>query len=128
MNFQKIFLSVFFLSVYSSNAQDTLHINLQTADSLFLKNNFYLLASSMNIEAQKAQIIQAKVYPNPVFTADLNAYDPQNNKIFHIGQTGEKSFQFEQLILLGGNSNSVCTAICFQSDRCKVCCNAIISN
>lgn len=106
MNFQKIFLSVFFLSVYSSNAQDTLHINLQTADSLFLKNNFYLLASSMNIEAQKAQIIQAKVYPNPVFTADLNAYDPQNNKIFHIGQTGEKSFQFEQLILLGGKRKS----------------------
>ncbi len=56
----------------------------------------------MNVEAQKAQIVQARVYPNPIFTADINAYDPDNNKVFHVGQTGQKVFQFEQLILLGG--------------------------
>lgn len=56
----------------------------------------------MNIEAQKAQIIQAKLYPNPIFTADLNAYDPDNNKYFHLGKNGQKGFQLEQLILLGG--------------------------
>ncbi|PKP47434.1 MAG: TolC family protein [Bacteroidetes bacterium HGW-Bacteroidetes-12] len=89
-----------------AKAQDTLKINLQQADSIFITNNFYLLASSMNIEAQKAQIIQAKLYPNPIFTADINAYDPDNNKAFHIGHTGQKSFQFEQLILLGGKRKS----------------------
>lgn len=102
MYFIKIIFLVVILSVSTAKAQDTLKINLQTADSLFLKNNFYLLASSMNMEAQKAQIIQAKVYPNPIFSADLNAYDPDNNKVFHIGQTGQKTFQLEQLILLGG--------------------------
>lgn len=102
MYFKKIVFLVLVLSVSAAKAQDTLKINLQTADSLFLKNNFYLLAAEMNIEAQKAQIIQAKVYPNPIFTADLNAYDPDNNKVFHVGQTGEKTFQLEQLILLGG--------------------------
>lgn len=56
----------------------------------------------MNIEAQKAQIIQAELYPNPIFTTDLNAYDPENNKLLHIGNTGQKVFQVEQLILLGG--------------------------
>lgn len=106
MYFQRVIIFVFVLSFYSVKAQDTLYINLQTADSLFLKSNFYLLASSMNIEAQKAQIIQAKIYPNPIFSADLNAYDRENNKAFHVGQTGQKSFQFEQLILLGGKRKS----------------------
>jgi cobalt-zinc-cadmium efflux system outer membrane protein len=96
------FFFILFLFTYSAKAQDTLKINLQQADSIFIANNFYLLASSMNIEAQKAQIIQAKLYPNPIFTADLNAYDPENNKPLHIGNKGQKVFQVEQLILLGG--------------------------
>lgn len=90
----------------SANSQDTLKINLQQADSIFQRNNFSLLASSMNIEAQKAQIIQAKVYPNPIFTVDLNVYDPENNKAFHVGPSGQKGFQLEQLILLGGKRKS----------------------
>jgi cobalt-zinc-cadmium efflux system outer membrane protein len=99
-----IFIFLFFsISVFG---QDTLKINLAQADSIFISNNFYLLASAMNIEAQKAQIIQAKLYPNPIFTADLNAYDPENNKAFHVGRTGQKVFQFEQLILLGGKRKS----------------------
>ncbi|MBL7858683.1 MAG: TolC family protein [Cyclobacteriaceae bacterium] len=84
------------------NAYDTLTVNLRQADSIFIRNNYYLLAASMNVEAQRAQIMQAKLYPNPVFTADINAYDPENNKAFHVGSTGQKVFQWEQLILLGG--------------------------
>ena len=84
------------------NSQDTLKIKLLDAENLFIKNNFYLLANSMNVEAQKAQIIHSKVYPNPILTGDFNAYDPDNNKTFHIGKTGQKSFQIEQLIILGG--------------------------
>lgn len=104
MYFRKIL--IFILSAFSVQAQDTLKVNLQVADSLFLKNNFYLLASSMNIEAQKAQVIQAKVYPNPVFTTDFNVYDPDNGKAFHIGRSGQKVFQLEQLIVLGGKRKS----------------------
>jgi cobalt-zinc-cadmium efflux system outer membrane protein len=99
-----IFIFLYFsISVFG---QDTLKINLAQADSIFISNNYYLLASAMNIEAQKAQIIQAKLYPNPIFTADLNAYDPEKNKAFHIGKTGQKVFQFEQLIVLGGKRKS----------------------
>ncbi|AEA42110.1 TolC family protein [Fluviicola taffensis] len=87
-------------------AQDTIHLSIRKADSLFQSKNYYLLAASMNIEAQRAQIIQAKVYPNPIFTADINAYDPENNKAFHVGRTGQKLFQLEQLILLGGKRKS----------------------
>ncbi len=99
---------LFFLLLFTCQvkAQNVLKVNLQQADSIFISNNFYLLASSMNVEAQKAEIIQAKLYPNPVFTADLNVYDPENNRPFHIGNTGQKVFQLEQLIILGGKRKS----------------------
>jgi outer membrane protein, heavy metal efflux system len=101
---QHLVVSLFLIILGSSQlvAQDTLHISIRKADSLFQAKNYYLLAASMNIEAQKAQIIQAKVYPNPIFTADINAYDPGNNQAFHVGKTGQKVFQLEQLIILGG--------------------------
>ncbi len=99
-------LGLFFVclgfSLQSLRAADTLRVNIKQADSLFLKNNYSLLASAMNIDAQKAQIIQAKLYPNPVFTADFNAYDPENKQAFHVSNSGQKAFQLEQLILLGG--------------------------
>lgn len=92
----------FLLAFMPLHASDTLHINLYRADSIFIAKNYYLLASGMNIEASKAALLQSKLYPNPVFTADLNAYDPQNQRPFHLGSTGQMSFQLEQLILLGG--------------------------
>lgn len=88
------------------HAQDTLHLSIRRADSIFLAKNYYLLAASMGVEAQRAQIIQAKIYPNPVFTADLNAYDPVSNQAFHVGKTGQKVFQLEQLIILGGKRHA----------------------
>lgn len=95
-------LTYVYLGLLNAGAADTLRVSIKKADSLFLKNNYALLASALNIDAQKAQVIQAKLYPNPIFTAELNAYDPDNKKAFHIDNTGEKSFQLEQLILLGG--------------------------
>lgn len=103
MNLIKIIVLSFTLCFQQvSIAQDTLRINLIQAEQRFLENNYQILASSMNIEAQKAEIIQARIYPNPVFTAAINAYDSENNKAFHVDRTGQKFFQLEQLIILGG--------------------------
>lgn len=96
-----IILIVLLPGVASAKA-DTLRITLRQADSIFLKNNYSLLAASMGVQAQEAQVIQARVYPNPIVTAEINVYDPDNNKYFHTGQNGQKYFQIEQLILLGG--------------------------
>lgn len=101
---QQVVASLFLILLTSVgiHAQDTLHLSIRKADSIFLAKNYYLLAASMDIEAQRAQVLQAKIYPNPIFTADVNAYDPANNQAFHVGKTGQKSFQLEQLIILGG--------------------------
>jgi cobalt-zinc-cadmium efflux system outer membrane protein len=77
-------------------------ITLEEAEKTFLKSNLILLAQQYNISAKQALIIQAKAYPNPTFNADFNVYDPQHNKAFHIDSSGQKSFQLQQLIILGG--------------------------
>lgn len=82
--------------------QDTIRINIYQADSIFIKNSYLLLAQEMNIESKKALMLQSKLYPNPILTADFNVYDPENKIPFHVDNTGQKVFQFEQLILLGG--------------------------
>ena len=100
----RIKLSILFcFTLFSGFSQrDTLSLTINQADKMFLSANFQLMASSMNIEAQKAQEIQAKLYPNPVLTADFNAMDPENNQAFHVGSSGQQSVQLEQLIILGG--------------------------
>lgn len=99
------FISAFILLLLSSYfcfGQNSLQLSLAQADSLFLSRNLLLLAQQYNVDAQDAYILQAKAYPNPLVTADINAYDPDNKKMFHAGQSGQKAFSLEQLILLGG--------------------------
>src|SRR6478609_928507 len=93
---------LFILASFAAKCQQQLPLKLLQVDSLFLQHNLILIAQQYNINIQDALIIQAKAYPNPIFTADLNAIDPQNNETFHVGNTGEKAFSIEQLILLGG--------------------------
>ncbi len=103
---EKKFLSISFLLLcilFNASAQNQMmQLSLVDAENIFLKNNLLLLAQQYNISAKQALIIQAKTIPNPVFNVDLNVYDPQNKKTFHIDSSGQKSFQIQQLILLGG--------------------------
>ncbi|MBL7922205.1 MAG: TolC family protein [Bacteroidia bacterium] len=91
-----------FFGIYCSYGQQTQSLTLNACEEIFLKNNLVLLAQQYNINAKQALIIQAKAYPNPSFNADINVYDPQNNNFFHIDSSGQKAFQIQQLIYLGG--------------------------
>ncbi len=92
----------FFLSCTLISAQDTISFTIDKSEELFLKKNLFLLAAQCNIDKQNALIIQSKAYPNPVFSANFNMYDPENDIYFHTDKTGQKDFMFEQLIVLGG--------------------------
>jgi cobalt-zinc-cadmium efflux system outer membrane protein len=81
-------------------------ITLQECESQFLKNNLFLLASNYNIDATKALTMQARIWENPIISADLNAYNPERGKYFDIGKQGAKSFAIEQLIHLGGKKRN----------------------
>jgi cobalt-zinc-cadmium efflux system outer membrane protein len=86
----------------SSGQPDTIRFTLQQADSIFLKENLLLLSRRYNLDANEAQIIQAKAYPNPILSATINAVDPEHDKYFNVGQDGQKEFDIQQLLILGG--------------------------
>jgi cobalt-zinc-cadmium efflux system outer membrane protein len=77
-------------------------LTIQQAEGLFFKNNFLLLAQQYDIDRAGAQVVQAKLYPNPEISADIIGYQGQNNIYFPKGQQNNLAVGLEQLILLGG--------------------------
>lgn len=91
------FSSVLFAQV------DTLSLSIDQVDKRFLDSNLNLLALHYNVDASKALIQQAKLWPNPVLNTDQNVYS--QNQFFQHGKdangnpTGQYFIQVEQLIL-----------------------------
>ena len=81
-------------------------MTLDECESEFLKNNLFLIAEQYNIEASKALTVQARIWENPLLTAELNAYNPSADKYFDIGRSGQKEFGIEQIIYLGGKKRN----------------------
>lgn len=102
---------LFILNIRVASGQfqsDTLKINLDSAERLFIKGNYILLAQKFNIQAQKAQVIQAKLYPNPNLSVFYSLYNTQTKKFFPVGSGttgGELSAQLSQLVYLAGQRN-----------------------
>jgi len=91
-------LVLFYTHAFSQNA-----MSLQECEGQFLKNNLYLLANHYNIDAAQAQIMQAKIWDNPSFGFEANAWAPnEDKKFFNAGNSGEKSGYIQQLIHIGG--------------------------
>jgi outer membrane protein, heavy metal efflux system len=99
--FLTVLLAILF-SLKASAQQDTLHLTLDSAENLFLHQNLALLAQHYNIDAQKALVIQARLYANPNFTLSQGLY---NKTFLPIGDKGETSAGLSQLILLAGKRN-----------------------
>jgi len=105
MEFKKFFVWIALLLFQAIAVAQTLQpatLTIKQAEELFFKNNFLLLAQQYNIDIADAQIIQAKVYPNPEVTADMIGFEGQNNRYFPTGSNGNFAAGLEQLILLGG--------------------------
>jgi outer membrane protein, heavy metal efflux system len=101
-------LSFFILnkSEAQTNLQsDTVILTLHDAETSFLKNNYDLLAAKYQINEADAAIIQARLWDNPNFSIDKEAYNKPSNKWFNIPQTGELALSFQQLIYLAGKRN-----------------------
>ncbi|MFN8357710.1 MAG: TolC family protein [Spirosomataceae bacterium] len=102
-----IYLFVSLLYTYGAFAQtDTLRLSLPQAQQQFTNRNLLLLAQRYNIEAAKAQIIQAGLLPNPnvaikqsLMTQSVPVGD------MNVGPLGQHSLDFQQLILLAGKRN-----------------------
>jgi cobalt-zinc-cadmium efflux system outer membrane protein len=81
-------------------ATDSLRLDIKEAEKLFLDHNLQILAEKYNVDATKALIIQAHLYPNPNFNLEQGAYNPETGKWFQTNSQGEEAYQLTQLVVL----------------------------
>lgn len=110
--------TVVFLLIFSSfhfsashSQTDTLHVSKSELEAIFLKNNLILLNENLNISKAEAEIIQAKVWPNPTLSIDeVNLWRPKHIGTEELipplagdfGRNQQFSIGFEQLIFTAG--------------------------
>ncbi|MBC7722409.1 MAG: TolC family protein [Pedobacter sp.] len=102
--------SICFVNTHAQTSQfqkDSLNISLDSAENMFLRQNLLLLAQKFNIDAQKALIIQAKLFPNPNFSISRGPFipihdDQSNYPESNFFKNSESAASISQLILLAG--------------------------
>lgn len=79
-------------------------MSLSDCEEAFQKNNLQLLAEQYNINMADADILQAKIWELPQLSGQINAYNPEDKKIFDIAHA--KGAQVTQLIYMGGKKKN----------------------
>jgi len=87
-----------------------LSLSIEQADSVFVRQNLSLLAEKCNINAAKAQIIQAKLFTNITISGTQNVINNQyqamgTQRWFDMSEKGETSAQIQKLFRLAGKRN-----------------------
>src|SRR5271154_1991746 len=102
-----LFVVSFFIhtAIPAQMKADTVRLKLADAEKMFLDSNLLLLAQKYNVDAQKALIIQARLWPNPNFGLSHGLYSGTLNQFFPVGANDETSASLSQLILLAGKRN-----------------------
>lgn len=109
----KVFIvfSIVFSSFFLRGQDSTLVLNKTEFEALFLKNNLALLIENLSITKAEAEIIQARVWPNPTFSIeDVNLWRPNSIKneeltpplVGDFGRNHQFTIGFEQLIITAG--------------------------
>lgn len=81
---------------------DSLFLKQDSIESIFVQKNLLLLAQRFNIDAQKALVDQARLFPNPTFNINTNIYQTETKQFFPFGNDGEISGGISQVIMLAG--------------------------
>ena len=71
-------------------------LTLKEAEQRFLERNLSLIAERYNIDMAQAQVLQARLFENPVISLEQNVYNRLN---------GETVVEVEQVIRLAGQRN-----------------------
>ena len=77
-------------------------LTLQEAGQRFATCNLELIAERYNIDIAEAEVIQARLFENPVISLEQNVYNRLNGKYFDVGKEGEAVVEIEQLIYIAG--------------------------
>jgi cobalt-zinc-cadmium efflux system outer membrane protein len=66
-----------------AHTQDTISIDIHTAEAILLKENLQILASHYDLDIAEAQIVQAKAWNNPYFNWNQDMYSVELNEYFN---------------------------------------------
>lgn len=89
-------------------SKDTLNISRAEAETIFLKNNLKLLSEKLNIDQAEAQVIQAKLWPNPTLeVSEINLWSNATAEQLppisgNWGKTSQVGVSLEQLFYTAG--------------------------
>lgn len=83
-------------------AVDTAQLTLAQAEQRFVQGNLQLLSQRFNSTAAQAQILQARLWDNPVVSVEQNIHNPETGRTFDVTRTGESILQVQQLIVIAG--------------------------
>ena len=73
-------------------------LSLREAEKCFLEHNVQLTAQRYNVDRAHAQVVQARLFDNPVISLEQNVYNRLNGKYFDVGKEGEAAIEIEQEI------------------------------
>ncbi|HZY39496.1 MAG TPA: TolC family protein [Mucilaginibacter sp.] len=81
-------------------------MTVKQAEDLFLKNNLQLIAQHYNIDIAQAQVITAKLFPNPDFSVSTGLYDQNTHRFFDYSSgQDEYAGSISQLFTTAGKRN-----------------------
>lgn len=90
------------------SAQEKFELSREEAEAIFINNNLLLIAEKLNIESQRAEVIQACLWPNPEFSInEINFWKTtgveSSPPIFgKFGRDQQFAFEINQLIQTAG--------------------------
>lgn len=112
MKYITLCCSVFLFLCLQLQAQEKIKISRTDAEAIFLQNNLQLISEKLNVENQKAAVIQAKLWPNPTFSvSEINfwATDRQTGGqevsppfLGNFGKNRQVAFEIQQLVQTAG--------------------------
>ncbi|MBD0404838.1 TolC family protein [Flammeovirga sp. EKP202] len=79
-----------------------MQLTIPQAEEIFLQKNLTLIAEKQNIEISKAEIIQAKAWPNPEVGIEIAMYDNEDNIWFRTDKEAQRVFEISQMIETAG--------------------------
>ncbi|MBW1658801.1 TolC family protein [Flavobacterium quisquiliarum] len=88
--------------------KDTIVLSRKQAETLFLEKNISLISEKLNIDIAEAQVIQAKLWPNPTLTiGEINLWSNATAQELpplwgNYGKTQQVNAELEQLIQTAG--------------------------
>ena len=80
-------------------------LSLREAEKCFLEHNVQLTAQRYNVDRAQAQVVQARLFDNPVISLEQNVYNRLNGKYFDVGKEGEAAIEIEQEIPIANVSS-----------------------